>query len=126
LRQHQDELQRLGVRVVAVTFEERQYAKAFVENERPIGPLLLDETRALYHAYGMHRGRFWQIWSPANWWAYIVLIFRGRRVKMPTDDVYQLGGDVLVDPGGIVRLNYVSRAPVDRPSVEEILAMVRK
>ena len=45
---------------------------------------------------------------------------------LPTDDVYQLGGDVLIDPEGTIRLHHVSRIPIDRPSVESLLEVVRR
>ena len=43
----------------------------------------------------------------------------------PAGDVYQLGGDVLIDSSGSIRLHHVTRIPVDRPEVESILEIVR-
>lgn len=57
---------------------------------------------------------------------YLYLVFgKGRKVKRPTSsDFRQLGGDVLVDPEGIVQLHYLSDNPADRPSVEQLIAMI--
>jgi hypothetical protein len=40
-------------------------------------------------------------------------------------DVVQLGGDILIDPGGYVRLHHVGKSPADRPTVKSILGVVR-
>jgi hypothetical protein len=65
--------------------------------------------------------------APAHLWpAYIKLLLRGRKLHLPSADIHQLGGDVLIDPAGIVRWRHVSSDPADRPSVESILEIVRR
>ena len=39
-------------------------------------------------------------------------------------DIMQRGGDVLIDPNGIVRMHHVGKGPADRPGVEMILKIV--
>jgi hypothetical protein len=126
LRQQAEELNALGVRVLVVTFEGGPIAENYVRQTNLPWPVLIDESRSLYQAYGMERGRFWEIWGPASWWIYLKLLFRGRRLRKPSGDIHQLGGDVLVDPQGVVRLHRVGHGPADRPSVDSILALVRK
>jgi alkyl hydroperoxide reductase subunit AhpC len=125
LRERQDEMERLGLQVAVVTFESEPIAKKYIDQTRLPWPVLMDRRRELYRAYGMGRGAVSRILGPGSWWAYLKLLFRGHRLQAPTDDVYQLGGDVLIDPSGIVRLHYVSRTPVDRPDVVNVLALVR-
>ena len=60
----------------------------------------------------------------SNWWEYIKLLLAGKRLHRPTDDIYQLGGDVLIDPNGVVKLHFVSDTPIDRPSLAEIQSAV--
>ena len=115
----------LGVAVLVVTFELGFLARAYVEETHLAWPLLVDEARSLYAAYGMLRGRVWDIWGPANWPAFARIVAHGGRPRLPTGDVSQLGGDVLIDPGGVVRLHHVGRGPADRPPVESLLAVVR-
>ncbi|HCC99218.1 MAG TPA: hypothetical protein DER64_01720 [Planctomycetaceae bacterium] len=86
--------------------------------------MLVDTDRALYNAYAMHRGGIWAVWGPKSWWGFLKLIFKGRRLRPPAGDVYQLGGDVLLDPFGGVKLHHVMRVPVDRPDVKSILDLV--
>jgi hypothetical protein len=121
LRQWESELQRRGIDVVVVTFEEPWRAAAYVEQSRLPWPLLLDEERKLFHAYGMGRGRTLDV---MGWDACIMslgLLLRGRRLRWPTGDVFQLGGDVLIDPDGRVRLHHVGRGPADRPAISDIV-----
>lgn len=125
MREHEEELEALGVRVAVVTFEIGPLGGAYVRESQLTWPLLVDSSRDLYAAYGMHRGQWRHILGPAAWWAYVKLLARGRRLHRATGDVTQLGGDVLIDPTGIVRLHHVGSGPADRPSVESLLSMVR-
>jgi alkyl hydroperoxide reductase subunit AhpC len=125
LRQREAALEGLGVAVLVVTFEAGFLARAYVENTRLAWPLVMDESRALYAAYGMLRGRAWDIWGPATWLAYARSLARGGALRRATGDVSQLGGDVLIDPDGIVRVHHVGSGPADRPSVQSLLAVVR-
>jgi len=126
LRQHDDKFEKLGLRVVVVTFEARERAERYVRETGLRWPMLIDRRRVLYDAYGMGHGRWSAIWGPASWWAYAQLIARGHRPGRPTGDVYQLGGDVLVGPTGMVALHHVGKGPADRPAVATLLERVRK
>lgn len=88
-------------------------------------PLLLDPDQSLYAAYGMRRGSWWQIYGPGSIWNYLGLMLKRRLPGKPGKDWRQLGGDVLIDPDGIVRLHYISADPHDRPPVKLLLSMVR-
>ena len=111
--------------VVIVTFEAEVCAKAYVRETDLRWPLVVDASRDLYSAYEMERGRWWHIFGPAAWWIYAKLLANGRQLRRPTGDVRQLGGDVLIDPSGIVRLHYVGVGPADRPSISLILNVAR-
>ncbi len=126
MRRHEDEVKRLGLAIVVVTFEARKRAEEYVRETGLPWPLLIDQRRVLYSAYGMGRGRWWAIWGPATWWAYIQLVGQGQRLKRPTGDIDQLGGDVLVDPVGRVALHHVGKGPADRPLVAALLERVRQ
>jgi alkyl hydroperoxide reductase subunit AhpC len=126
LRRHEKEFEGLDLHVVVVTFEARERADEYVRETGLRWPLLIDRQRALYRAYGMGRGRWSAIWGPATWRAYVQLIARGRRLRRPTGDVYQLGGDVIVDPQGKVALHHVGKGPADRPAVAALLERVRR
>ncbi|MCE5336174.1 MAG: AhpC/TSA family protein [Desulfobacteraceae bacterium] len=124
LRQHEKVLEERNIRVAVVTFESGFLARAYAEDTGIEWPLLVDENRELYQAYGMLAASFRDIWGPATWWAYLKEMARGRFPKRTTGDISQRGGDVLIDPSGVVRMHHVALGPADRPSVASILALV--
>ena len=114
------------MKVVVVTFEVGSAAQAYVRDTNLSWPMIVDETRALYSAYGMERGSWWKIYGPGPWWVYAKLLLKGRRLRRPRGNFDQLGGDVLIDPEGIVRLHHVGSGPADRPSVRTIIDVIRE
>ena len=124
LRHHKTKINTLGIEVLLVTFESPEMAAFYVRDAESPWPMMLDSQRQLYHQYGMERGGFWQVMGPHSWWGYIKLLARGRRLKSPTGDVRQLGGDVLIDPEGVIRFHHVTSTPIDRPEVPAILEVV--
>ena len=99
-------------------------ALAYVKSTQLAWPLLVDSELALYSAYGMGRGSWWSIYNPASIWKYIKLILGGQAPGRPGSDWRQLGGDVLIDPKGIVRIHHVSTDPHDRPTVDSIIETI--
>jgi hypothetical protein len=116
----------MHTRIAVVTFEATPFARAYVAETGLRWPILIDERRTLYDHYGMHRGRLSDIWGLRTWWAYAKEFARGRLPRASGGDALQLGGDVLIDPAGIVRLHHVGSGPADRPPVERILAVLRQ
>ena len=123
MQQNERTFQELDVHIVVVTFERGLLARAYIEDTGLRWPILLDEPRALYRGYGMLHGIWWNIWGPRTWWAYAKELFRGRapRAAYLDSDTSQLGGNVLIDSSGIVRLLYVGSGPADRPSIARSL-----
>ena len=126
MREHEAELTELSVKVAVVTFEAGFLARQYIEESGLIWPLLIDENRALYRGYGMHSASFWDIWGVKTWLAYARSIMAGQKLQQSHGDVSQRGGDVLIDPGGMVRLHHVGEGPADRPSLASILDSIRR
>ena len=122
--QQRSRLENLNVETKVVTFDANWMAKDYVKEAGLTWPLLIDPEQVLYSAYGMTRGSWWLIYGILSIWKYLKLIFSGRLPGKPGKDWRQLGGDVLIDPDGIVRMHYVSTDPHDRPSVERLLEVV--
>ena len=125
LRQRSDELERLGVDVLVVTFEAGPIAQNYARTTGLPFPIVVDARRELYHAYGMLHARKRDLFGPASVLVYLRLMLRGRRLRLPTGDTFQLGGDVLIDPRGSVRVHHVGSGPADRPSIDALLAVAR-
>jgi peroxiredoxin len=114
----------LNIECKVVTFDSDHMAMAYVKRMELTWPLLLDPEQVLYERYGMQSGSWWAIYGLSSIWNYMKLIFRGRLPGKPGKNWRQLGGDVLIDPDGIVRLHHLSTGPHDRPAIDSILAIV--
>lgn len=124
MREHRDEFKRLNLQPVIITFENDYFARAYVAETGLDWPLLVDQQRESYRSYGILQASFRDLWGPQNWWVYLKELLKGGKLRLPTDDIYQRGGDVLIDPNGIVRLHHVGRGPADRPAVATILQRI--
>ncbi len=111
--------------VVLITFTPPRNLHGFRRQLNLSYPVLADEARVAYRAYGLGRGRWWQVWGPQTLRAYRRLLGSGQRLRVPTQDTLQLGGDVVVDRTGRLAYAYRSRRPDDRPSVDDLIVAVR-
>ena len=84
--------------------------------------MLRDEPRDAYRAYGLSRGSFRAIYRPATIKKYVQLLRSGQKLRRPTDDTRQLGGDFVVGADGRLRFAYRPVAPDDRPAPGDIVA----
>ncbi|MCP4903716.1 MAG: hypothetical protein GY910_01950 [bacterium] len=121
MREHEAELAARGISVAVVTFEAGVLARTYVEETKLEWPLLLDESRALYHGYGMLTASFWDIWGPKTWWVYAKALYRGEKLRESDGDISQRGGDVLINAEGRIVLHHVGDGPADRPAVDRLL-----
>jgi hypothetical protein len=124
LRQQEERLNELDVQVMVITFDADFMALAYIKETNLPWPLLLDSETLLYHAYGMTRGGWWSIYGLPSIMNYLQLMAKGRKPGKPGKDWRQLGGDVLIDPKGIVRIHHISTGPHDRPTVDLLLAHI--
>ncbi|MHB8647677.1 MAG: AhpC/TSA family protein [Thermomicrobiales bacterium] len=123
------ELSAMGVGIVALFFSQVHRLPDYrVHFDVPDSiPLLADEGRTVYKAYGMRVGSLREIYSPQVIAKYARLIRGGMKMQMKTDeDTRQLGGDVIVGPDGRVILAHCSKNQADRPSSETLAAAVRQ
>jgi AhpC/TSA antioxidant enzyme len=114
-----------GAAVALITFTRPRNLHGFRRRLGLAYPVLADETRAVYLAYGLRRGSWWRVWGVNSVRGYGRLLRQGRRLERPTGDTLQLGGDFVVDPVGRLAYAYRSRGPDDRPSVDDLLDAVR-
>jgi alkyl hydroperoxide reductase subunit AhpC len=126
LRDREEEFSKLNVKIVVVTFEANFLSRNYVEETSLKWPLIIDENRELYRNYGMLSASFGDIWGPKTWLAYLKAIMNGHKLKKSEGDITQRGGNVLIDPNGIVRMHHAGEGPADRPSVEMILKVVKE
>lgn len=126
MRDHENEFTKRNVKIAVVTFENDFFARGYVVETSLTWPLLVDDTRETYRNYGMLSASFWDIWGPKTWWIYLKMVMEGGRLRKSEGDIYQRGGDVLIDPNGIVSLHHAGVGPADRPAIETILNKIDK
>ena len=122
LCQRQQDLDRLKVRVLIISFSAPPFARAWLEETKAPFSLLLDENREIYQRYGLERS-FLRSWSPKTIWYYLLNWKARSKSKLP-DDLNQLGGNFIVDAQGILRFVYPSYEPVDRPSMSQLFSVL--
>ena len=122
LCQRQQDLDRLRVRVLIISFSAPPFARVWLEETEAPFTLLLDENREVYQRYGLERSAL-RSWSPKTIWYYLRNWKARPKSKLP-DDLSQLGGDFIVDAKGVLRFNYPSYEPVDRPSMDQLFSIL--
>jgi hypothetical protein len=118
----QEELERLKVRVLIISFSAPQFARVWLEETGAPFLLLLDTERRVYQQYGLERSVL-RSWSPKTLWYYF-RNWRNRPNSKLSDDVNQLGGDFVANAQGNLSFVYPSYDPVDRPSMEQIFEVL--
>jgi hypothetical protein len=108
-----------------ITFGEAPLANAWLQETGAPFTLLLDPGRMAYRAYGLEYSLV-RSWGPRAIWAYAQLLLGGRRWRGIQGDSGQLGGDFVIDAGGVLRFAYRSHDPADRPNVERLLEAFRR
>ncbi len=112
------------MRIAIVTFENDYFARQYVAETSLHWPLLVDENRESYRYYDMLDASFLDLWNPKSGLVYMKELLKGQKLHRPTNDIHQRGGDLLIDPEGMVRLHHVGSGPADRPTVEMLLRRI--
>lgn len=120
MREHLD---RFGdAEIVVVTFADPDRLAAHRDHLGVPFTIVTDPARALYRLLGAERGTRRQVWSPGTLRRYVRLVRAGRRLRRPTEDVYQLGADAVVGRDGRLRYRSLPSTPDARPPVEDLIA----
>jgi hypothetical protein len=125
LRDQQTRLDAGGVQVFAVTFESAQRIADYRAREPIAFPILRDPRREAYRAFGLERNPRRAFAAPATSWYYVRQAARGRLPWFRSGDYIQLGGDVVLSAAGEPCWVYASREPADRPSIEDLLRVLK-
>lgn len=103
-----DQLDEMGVTIVAVGSGSPDQAGAFVEKSNFRGELYVDPSLAAYRAFGLKRG-FWKTLGPASVVRGFKAMGRGFRQGKTAGDPWQQGGMFVLGPGK--RLLFEHRNP---------------
>jgi AhpC/TSA antioxidant enzyme len=117
------EIEDLGAEVLVVAYDEPTLLSAKMLHDVALPfPLLLDRTRETYARWGMGRtGLRGAMLSPSLNWRYLKLLAKGERFLGFAPDMFQLGGDFLVDKQGTLVFAYRMKNNGDRVGTETLL-----
>lgn len=119
------EFDRRGVPVVVVSFAEPAKLAYYQKRQQWPFKLLADPERKAYEAFALKRLPWFRVFSPATLTLYFKLRRRGMKQEpYGGEDIYQSGGDFLIDHEGNILLAYRSQDPADRPPVEALLRQI--
>ncbi|MBI5823410.1 MAG: redoxin domain-containing protein [Chloroflexi bacterium] len=121
----QDEFAKLNTRVFIISFGTLPALQQWMDEVCGTFTVLLDRDRTVYKAYGLERSKL-RSKSPRTIWLYFTRWLQGQKFHdSHGDDTSQLGGDFIVDKNGVLRLVHPSHDPSDRPSVDELVKVIK-
>jgi peroxiredoxin len=121
------EIQALGGAVLVVSFTPPKLLAAFLADFPQPFPVVSDPERKAYQAFALGSSNLRGFLRLGVIWHYLKLIFCGWMPKGPDKnaDVWQLGGDFLIDAMGRLKYAHPSKDSADRPSNDEMLRALR-
>jgi len=127
VRDRFDEIRELGADALMVSFGEPERVAWMVEDLELPFRAAADPSREIYSAFGLSKASFFRVWHPRVIVKYARLIRSGMKIprRDVAADLWQLGGDFVIDGAGVVRYAYYSEGPEDRPPVDELVDALR-
>jgi AhpC/TSA antioxidant enzyme len=122
-----EEIEALKAAVLLVAYDEPSLleAKMMHHLELPF-PLALDRDRTAYTAWGLGgTNLLGAMLSPSLNWRYFRLLLAGERFLGFAPDMFQLGGDFVIDADGRLAAAFRPRRPDGRPSIDTLIGAVR-
>ena len=111
-----------GVSVTIISFAEPSRLAPYQEQHRWPFTILADPQRKVYQAFELKPLSWFRVFSPPVLKLYFKLWRRGlKQEPYGGEDIYQSGGDFLLDSRGNALYAYRSRSPADRPTPQKLL-----
>lgn len=119
------EFARRGVAIAVVSFAEPATLIHYQEQHRWPFTILADPDRVAYGAFALRRLSWLRVFSPATLKLYWKLLREGmKREDYGKDDIYQSGGDFLLDSEANLLFAHRSQDPADRPAGAKLLEAI--
>jgi len=122
LHRERDTIRKKGAELVFVGNGNRHFAEAFRKEFDIEAPLYGDTKRDAYRALEMKRSLAGTLASLNTWKSGLRALRSGFRQGRVQGDAWQLGGVVVVRPGGRIAYRYLSKTAGDHPPVADVLA----
>ncbi|MDP9130241.1 MAG: redoxin domain-containing protein [Candidatus Binatota bacterium] len=125
MRQQHAEFERRGVTVAVVSFAAPAKLVHYQEHHRWPFIMLADPERKAYETFALKRLSWFQVFSPAALKLYWKLLRSGmKQERYEGDDIYQSGGDFLLDCTGNILFAHRGQNPADRPAPARLLMAI--
>jgi hypothetical protein len=123
-----DEFRACGINVIAISMSQPETLARYLATRAMPIPTFADPDRRVYADLGLRRTTWSKLLRPSIIWKYLKMIVRGGKLRpVPKgEDALQLGGDFLIASDGRILWEYRSADPTDRPTVDELLRVVRE
>lgn len=123
MAKHQARLDEAAAKVLVVGFEPAAKIEQVRERTEVPFTFLVDEQRAAYRAFGLGEAGALRVYAHPS------VLLKGAAAHLqgglwrpkPGQDRRQLGGDFVVDPGGVIAYAYPQRGPEDRSPVGPLI-----
>lgn len=122
-----EEIAAAGGEVVLVAYDDKSLLDAKILKGLSVPfRLLLDQDKKSYKAWGLGRtGLTGAMLSPELNWRYLKLLLKGERFLGFAPDMFQLGGDFVIDKEGKIVFAHRMRNNGDRPDIEQLLKALK-
>uniref|UniRef100_A0A3Q0RQ52 Selenoprotein L n=1 Tax=Amphilophus citrinellus TaxID=61819 RepID=A0A3Q0RQ52_AMPCI len=115
----------MNIQVVVVSFGCQEGASHWLQQTGCQYDMLLDPERKVYGAFGLGAS-LKKVLNFSNMLIYSEYVANDMEFpqELPwiQDDMFQLGGNFVLDEHGKVLFSHHCQSPIDRPSVEDILS----
>ena len=113
--------------MAVISFAQPDRLRRYQEEKRWPFPVFADPDRTAYHAFDLGRLPWRRLLAPHVLRTYWRLWRKGQRLDAyGGDDIFQAGGDLLIDKEGRIQFAHRSHDPADRPSIEMIRHAVER
>lgn len=126
MRARVHEFTSMSVNLAMVGMGTPEAAARFTARYAPNIRLIVDRKKETYRAFGLRRGSVGDVVGPKVWLPGVKALATGQVVRKPRQDPYQLGGAAVVDTSGEIRYAYRAATSADHPSIDELVAVLRK
>ena len=127
MKARKEEFDRRGVAIVVISFAEPAKLVQYQNQHQWPFTMLADPQRKAYQAFTLKRLSWLSVFSLATLKLYFRLIRQGmKREAYGKDDIYQSGGDFLLDREGNILFAHRSQDPSDRPSAAKLLSAIER
>ena len=116
------EFERRGVSITVVSFAEPAKLMHYQKQHPWPFTVLADPDRTAYRAFTLRRLSWFRVFSLATLKLYVKLFREGMaRENYGKEDIYQAGGDFLLDREGNILFAHRSQDPSDRPAAVRLI-----